>query len=86
MLFFRDMAANDNGRTRWSDDRLDDALIPLRHVPVAVRALEVETHNLREALEVNSAMQKQRNKIAVGFLVTLVVTLISAVVVLVVSL
>lgn len=65
---------------------MNDALEPLRGVPVAVRALEVETANLREALEVNSDMQKERNRIMIGFLATLVAGLVAAVVTLVVSL
>lgn len=75
-----------DGRSEWSDKRLDDALEPLKRLPVAVAALEVETANLREALEINSEMQKDRNRIMVGFLVTLVVGLIAAVVTLVVAL
>jgi hypothetical protein len=73
-------------RTRWTDDRLDDAIIPLRPVPNAVVRLEEQTANLREALEINSDLQRERNRILVGFLTLLVVGLLAAVVTLIVAL
>lgn len=74
------------GRTKWTDDRLTDVLEPLRPIPVAVAELKLETKQLREALEVNSELQRERNRILMGFLGTLVLGLLAAVVTLVVSL
>lgn len=74
------------GRSRWTDDRLDDALIPLRGVPVAVSELQVTTRNLTRALDANTASQRERNRIVVAFLSMMVVGLIAAVVTLIVAL
>lgn len=76
----------DTGRSRWTDDRLDDAINPLRALPQAVTRLETETLNLREALEVNSELQRDRNRILIGFLTLLVAGLLAAVVTLIVAL
>ena len=73
-------------RTRWTDDRLDDALFPLRGVPVAVNELQVVTRNLQRALEDNTASQRERNRIVVGALTVLVGGLLTAVVALIVAL
>lgn len=65
---------------------MDDAINPLRALPQAVTRLETETLNLREALEVNSELQRDRNRILIGFLTLLVAGLLAAVVTLIVAL